>query len=89
MDKKEVDFLVWEGTKPAGLINVCLDVSDASTKAREVDGLRQAMHHFNLDKGLIVTLNYSETMPVDEGIIEFLPYRIWALQRIKGTQDKT
>ena len=89
MDKKEVDFLVWKGTKPAGLINVCLDVSDASTKAREVDGLRRAMHHFNLDKGLIVTLNYSETMSVDEGIIEFLPYRIWALQRIKGTLDNS
>jgi len=84
MDKKEVDFLIWKGTEPVGLVNVCLDVSDASTKAWEVDGLRRAMGHFGLDKGLIVTLNDSETMSVDEGRIEFLPYRIWALQRMKG-----
>lgn len=82
MDKKEVDFLIWDGTETVVLINVCLDVSNASTKAREVDGLRQAMHQFNLDKGIIVTLNHSETLSVDEGTIELLPYRIWALQRI-------
>ena len=89
MDKKEVDFLIWDGTEPVGLINVCLDVSDASTRAREVDGLRQAMGHFGLDMGLVVTLNHRETMSVDEGVIEFLPYRIWALQRMKCTQEKT
>ena len=89
MDKKEVDFLVWDGTEPIGLINVCLDVSDASTKAREVDGLRRAMGYFGLDRGLVVTLDHSEIMDVDEGVIEFLPYRVWALQRMKGGQDKT
>jgi hypothetical protein len=47
------------------------------------------MDYFGLDRGLVVTLNHSETMSVDEGMIEFLPYRIWALQRMKGTQDKT
>lgn len=57
MDKKEVDFVVLDGTEPAGLINVCLDVSEVSTKAREVDGLRRAMGQFGLDRGLIVTLN--------------------------------
>ncbi len=86
MDKKEFDFLIWDGTEPVGLINVCLDVSGASTKAREVDGLRRAMGYFCLDKGLVVTLNHSGIMDVDEGVIEFLPYRVWALQRMKGTQ---
>ena len=46
---------------------VCSDVSDADTKAREVDGLRLAMRKFDLDCGLVVTLNQSETMPVPEG----------------------
>jgi len=62
------------------LINVCSDVSDADTKKREVDGLRLAMRRFDLDCGLAVTLNQSETMPVPEGEIEFLPYRRWALE---------
>ena len=80
IDKKEVDFLIRKGTTPHVLINVCSDVSDADTKAREVDGLRLAMRRFNLDCGLVVTLNHSETMPVSEGVIEFLPYRRWALE---------
>lgn len=80
MDKKEVDFLIWKGTAPHALINVCSDVSDADTKKREVDGLRLAMRKFDLDRGLVVTLNQSETMPGAEGVIEFLPYRRWALE---------
>ena len=88
MDKKEVDFLIWDGTEPVGLINVCLDVSDASTKAREVVGLRRAMGYFGLDRGLVVTLNDSEIIYVDEGMIQFLPYRIWALHGINNTSGK-
>ena len=30
----EFCLLVWDGTEPVVLINVCLDVSDDSTKAR-------------------------------------------------------
>jgi hypothetical protein len=33
-----------------------------------------------MEHGLIVTLNYSETMNVEEGVIEFIPYRRWALE---------
>ena len=88
MDKKEVDFLICKGTEPAGLVNVCLEVSDALTKAREVDGLRRAMGHFCLDRGLVVTLNHSEIMSVDEGMIEFSPYRIWALHGIDNIPGK-
>jgi len=80
MDKKEVDFLIQKGTAPRALINVCSDVSDADTKKREVDFLRIAMRRFDLDRGLVVTLSHSETMPVAEGVIEFLPYRRWALE---------
>ena len=32
-------ILVLDGTEPDGFINVCLDVSDSLTKAREVDEL--------------------------------------------------
>jgi len=78
MDKKEVDFLIWEGTAPLALVNVCLDVSDTKTRAREVDGLRRAMHAFKMKRGYIVTLNHAEVMGVDEGTVEFLPYRRWA-----------
>lgn len=81
MDKKEVDFLIWKGTAPYALVNVCLDVSEIGTKAREVEGLRYAMHQFKLKYGIVVTLNHSETMAVDEGIIEFMPYRKWSLEK--------
>jgi predicted AAA+ superfamily ATPase len=83
MDKKEVDFMIWKGTAPCALVNVCPDVADTDTKAREVNGLRRAMNQFNMDRGLVVTLNHSEILPVKEGTIEFLPYRIWALHKEK------
>ena len=78
MDKKEVDFLIWKGTAPLALVNVCLDVSDTKTRAREVDGLRRAMDAFKMKKGYIVTLDHAEVMDVDEGTVEFVPYRRWA-----------
>ena len=37
-------------------------------------------HRFSSDRGLVITLNQSETMHVAEGVIEFLPYRRWALE---------
>ena len=80
MDKKEVDFLIWKGTAPLALVNVCLDVSDAKTRKREVDGLRRAMGEFHMGKGYIVTLDHAELMDVEEGVIEFVPYRRWAME---------
>ncbi|MEA1893888.1 MAG: ATP-binding protein [Euryarchaeota archaeon] len=87
MDKKEVDFLIWKGTAPVALINVCLDVSNADTKKREVDGLRNGMRKFDMDSALVVTLNHSEMISVEEGVIEFLPYRKWALQKGRNQLD--
>lgn len=37
MNKKEVDFLIWKGTEPVALINVCLDVSDADNVSKSGD----------------------------------------------------
>lgn len=80
MDKKEVDFLIWNGTAPLALVNVCLDVSDAKTRKREVDGLRRAMGEFHMEYGYIVTLDHAELMDIEEGVIEFVPYRRWAME---------
>jgi len=60
MDKKEVDFLIWNGTAPLALVNVCLDVSDAKTRKREVDGLRRAMGEFHMEYGYIRVCAVSE-----------------------------
>ena len=60
----EFCLLVRDGTEPVVLINLCLDVSDDLTKAREVDGPSLAMGYFSLDKGLVVTLDHSDIMDV-------------------------
>ena len=74
MGKKEVGFLIWKGTVPVALINVCLDVLSADTKKRGVDGLRNGMCKFDMGRVLIVALNHSETISVEEGVMEFLLY---------------
>ena len=46
------------------------------------------MGYFGLDRGLVMTLNDRKTMSVDEGMIEFVPYRIWALHGIDNTPGR-
>ena len=54
---KECDFVVREGSHTRQLIQVCLELYDPSTKAREVSGLLEAMDKFSLSEGLIITEN--------------------------------
>jgi predicted AAA+ superfamily ATPase len=54
---KECDFIVREGFRTQQVIQVCIELFDPSTKAREVAGLVEAMDKFSLSQGLIITEN--------------------------------
>lgn len=86
-DRKEVDFIVWHRTEPVAAINACAELADSATRSREVDGLRAAMERFGLDKGTIVTISQREDIPVDEGVIRVVPYRMWALDVLPSLMD--
>lgn len=72
----EVDFF----HPSLGLVQVCASLDDPATRAREVDGLRQAMSELGEKRGLILTLREAELpTKVPEGTIDVRPLWRWAL----------
>jgi hypothetical protein len=77
--RREVDFLVWRGESPFLLVNVSLDIGREDTLKREIEGLREAMTVYCLERGTIVTLDDRRLIKVPEGEINIIPYREWSL----------
>jgi hypothetical protein len=69
LGKQEVDFF-WENGQP---INVCLDLSDFSTRNRELSGMSEALQTLDLSEGLILTRDKTEEIKVGEKTILVRP----------------
>jgi len=54
-ETKECDFVVRKGEKTISLIQVCHRLADERIKAREVDGLLEALEAFSFKEGYIIT----------------------------------
>ncbi|MCD6318552.1 ATP-binding protein [Candidatus Aerophobetes bacterium] len=76
----EVDFVIIEGFKVKELIQVVWDISDEKTIKREERALLKAMGEFNLDKGLILTKDYSERKKIKGKEILYQPAWLWILE---------
>ena len=63
-NKGECDFLVFEKGKCKLAIQACYQIDDTNLK-REIAGLQEAMKAFNLDSGIIVTLEQTDEFIVD------------------------
>lgn len=62
-EKHECDFVLFNREKPASVIQVCYEIN-SDNQLREFSGLLEAMEHFNLKEGQIITLNQNDTMEV-------------------------
>lgn len=71
-NNSECDFIVCEKNVPVMLIQVCLTLNTENQR-REVAGIQGAMKFFKMDKGVIVTLNQTDRMRIEEGWIEIIP----------------
>ncbi|WP_194972812.1 ATP-binding protein [Aquiflexum lacus] len=60
-EKKECDFVVFEGTVCRWLIQVTNELNP-DNRDREVEGLVEAMGFFNMDEGYIITMNQSDQL---------------------------
>jgi uncharacterized protein len=76
-EKRECDFIVKEGLDISDAIQVSYDLSNPITRKRELEGVKEAMRKYNLDKGLILTFEDSELIP-EQGIT-ILPVWEWLL----------
>lgn len=75
----EIDFVVKKGTKITELIQVCADISEKKTHAREIRGILEAASEFNLKKALIITRDFAGKTIEDKMEITFLPIWKWLI----------
>ena len=76
----EVDFRARYRTGKTELIQVCADLSDAGTLAREVRALTSAAREEPRARQLLLVLDQTQAMPVDADDVEILPAYEWLLQ---------
>jgi len=72
--EKEVDFVVFN--PDLSLVNV--SYTD-QVRDREVESMAEALQEFNLEKGIVLTKNYSSAKTVEGKIIEFVPLWAWLI----------
>lgn len=79
-EKKECDFIIKSGRNITHAIQVTDNLSNPSTRKREIEGLKYAMNRFNLDEGIIITIDAEETIIEDNKKIHVIPYWKWLLK---------
>ncbi len=80
----EVDFVLKSDLKSFELIQVSIDLSDPSTREREIKGLLSAMNHFGVSEGLILTSDLFDEEILSGKTIRYLPLWYWLLTEEKS-----
>jgi len=76
---REVDFLIKKDLKVTELIQVCWDIDNEKTKARELRSLLKAMREFKINKAQVVTGDFEGNENYEDLIIEYVPLWKWLL----------
>jgi len=69
---KECDFVIFDRDKPQEIVQVCYDITDISTKKREIEALIEASAYLKCDNLKIVTLDNSQEVHVGDKIIQIV-----------------
>lgn len=70
---REIDFAVREGNQITQLIQVCWEMNNPDTRAREIQALLEAMEETKLKTGVIVTSYQKETIKHRSKTIQLIP----------------
>jgi predicted AAA+ superfamily ATPase len=79
-EKKECDFIVMERGRIHAVVQVCFDLN-ADKLQREMDGLMDAMHFFNVSEGLIVTMHQTDLYNVKGKQVKVIPLNTLLLSK--------
>ncbi len=74
--KGECDFVTTKRGSPSELHQVCYEINSLNID-REVNGLFEAMEHFNIEKGYIITHNQTDIFRKNNLTIEAIPAWLW------------
>ena len=69
---KECDFVILDRDKPHEIVQVCYDISDISTRKREIDALIEASAYLKCDNLKIVTMDKSQEIVAGDKIIQIV-----------------
>jgi predicted AAA+ superfamily ATPase len=78
-EKRECDFIIKEGTRPAAAIQVCWELTPRNEQ-RELAGLREAMTRLGVRRGLILTYDQTRNIQVGRRNVPVLPTWRWMLE---------
>jgi len=81
----EVDFVIKEKHNIKQLIQVCYDVSNYTTKERELKSLIKASKELRCDNLYIITWDYEAEEKHKEKTIKFIPLWKWLLENQQST----
>lgn len=79
LKRRECDFILKRGTRPAEAIQVCWELKD-SNRDRELQGLREAAESLNLKKAAILTYNQEDRAAAGKLPVSITPVWKWLLQ---------
>ena len=77
-NKYECDFVVKEGERIEEVIQVCYDLTEEN-KAREINGISEAMDELHLKEGLIITGDFEGEETITGKKISYKPLWKWLL----------
>ncbi|MDD2594929.1 MAG: ATP-binding protein [Bacteroidales bacterium] len=77
----ECDFVTRNGAKIDKAIQVCYAMESPDTKEREIKGLLNAMEHFDLQEGLIITNDQDEEIHKSSRLIKVKAAWKWLLNK--------
>lgn len=80
-DGKECDFVLFEDGKKPVLVQVCFDLSDADTYARELESLVYSCKKLKINSGVVISIEGREPRQVDGIKIKFLDAMEFCLGR--------
>jgi len=72
-NKKECDFVTFEGSSIKEIIQVSYSLSDLTTRTREIEGLISAFERFGIKEGRIVTFSEEEDIKLKGIWIKIVP----------------
>ena len=78
-DRFECDFVIQNDAKIEQAIQVCASLTDEETRRRELRGLVRAMDRFDLQEGVVITLDEEETIDVNSKTVFVQPAWKWFL----------
>ena len=76
-DKNECDFIIQEKTSVKQLIQVSYEIKQS--KDREIKGLLEAMNHFDLNQGTIITQDFEAKENINGKKIIYIPLWKWLI----------